>query len=258
MGTPDLRSILAPNPGPFTLEGTRTYLVGRRRVAVIDPGPDRDDHLRALLSAVEDAEGVTLVLTHGHADHVAAVDPFLAARPETRVVGAGHPRARPLAEGEGVETDAGPLRPVPTPGHTRDHLVYLWEPHQALFAGDMILGRGDTTWVGEYPGCVADYLSSLARLRTLPVRTIHPTHGPDLHDPGAVWDRYEDHRRRRIAGVRAALSADGGLGLDAILERVYGDSVPHSLHNAALRSLAAMKDYVESHPEVEGGADTHG
>ena len=37
---PQVRRIVANNPSPYTFLGTNTYLVGRGRVAVIDPGPD--------------------------------------------------------------------------------------------------------------------------------------------------------------------------------------------------------------------------
>ena len=41
-----IRSILAPNASPLTLDGTRTYVVGRERAVVIDPGPAIDDYIR--------------------------------------------------------------------------------------------------------------------------------------------------------------------------------------------------------------------
>ncbi|MDT8342387.1 MAG: MBL fold metallo-hydrolase [Longimicrobiales bacterium] len=240
-----LRSVLADNPGPFTHEGTRTHIVGRRRVAVVDPGPDLEEHVEALCRAVAGAGRVTVLLTHGHADHAGAVDALLARLPGAEVAGAGHAAARPLADGAVVETDAGPLVTLSTPGHTRDHLAFHHPPSGALFPGDMVLGVGDTTWVAEYPGCVAEWLDSLARLEALAPRVIHPAHGPDVHDPTALFARYRAHREARIAAVRAALAAEPGLRRDALLARVYGDGIPAGLRPAALQSLAALVEYVE-------------
>src|SRR5437899_13012210 len=66
---PGVRRLLCNNPGPFTFKGTVTYIVGRDRVAVIDPGPIDEAHGTALLDAVK-AETVTHILvTHTHRDH---------------------------------------------------------------------------------------------------------------------------------------------------------------------------------------------
>lgn len=247
-----LRSILAANPGPFTLEGTRTHILGRRSVAVVDPGPDLPAHVAALASALAGADRVTILLTHGHRDHAGAVDSLLREIPSTEVAGSGHPAARPLGDGDAVETDAGVLRALATPGHTRDHLCFHWPAGRGLFAGDMVLGAGETTWVAEYPGCVADWLGSLSRLEELPLDRVFPAHGPDVHDPGALWRRYRTHRESRIARVRSALREHPGLEGDALLDRVYGDTVQAGLRGAARASLEALVDHVRSNPETPG------
>ena len=244
-----LRSVLADNPGPFTHEGTRTHILGRRRVAIVDPGPDLTEHVRTVTREVAEAEHVTVLLTHGHRDHAGAVDALLKAIPHAEVAGAGHPAARVLVDGTGVETDAGQLVALETPGHTPDHLVFHWPAGRALFAGDMVLGVGDTTWVAEYPGCVADWLASLARLEALALDRIHPAHGPDVHDPATLWARYRAHREARIARVREAIGMAPGATPEELLESVYGDTVPVGLRGAALESLRALVEYVETHPE---------
>lgn len=244
-----LRWTRADNPGPFTLDGTRTYVVGARRVAVVDPGPDLEDHVRAVLALVRDAEHVTLVPTHGHPDHAGSIDRLVSLLGRGRrveVSGAGHPRSVRPDPVRGIFTDAGALLAVPTPGHTSDHLALHWPAERALFAGDLLLGEGDTTWVAEYPGCVADYLQSLARVRTLELDVVYPGHGPDLDDPAAALDRHEAHRRARIDRVRAVLAEEPSLGDDALYRAVYGDTVPSGLEHAARASLAALREYVDS------------
>lgn len=244
------RHLNAGNQSPFTLGGTRTYLVGRRRVAVLDPGPDVEDHVRGLCAAVSDADEVTVLLTHGHGDHAAAA-PALARALDAPVRGpAGVDSVDdPLAPGQAVETDQGRLVAVDTPGHSRHHFCYHWPEASALFAGDLLLGEGDTTWVGEYPGCVADYLASLDRVEAVGPDVIYPAHGEALEDVPGVLERYRAHRRERIRQVREALEERPGATGRQLLEAVYGDSVPSAVKQAALMSVEALLDYVRSHPE---------
>ena len=241
------RFLNAGNATPFTLDGTRTWLVGVRDVALIDPGPDVPEHVRALASAVAGARRVRVVLTHGHPDHAGG------ARSVADAVGA--PILGPegvdgideaLSDGESLETDEGVLVAVRTPGHARHHHCFHWAVRHALFAGDLLLGRGDTTWVGEYPGCVADYLASLERLRALDLAVVYPAHGAPIEDPAAALDRYRAHRLERIEQVRAALGQHPGADAEQLFDVVYGGGVPTSLRGAALASLSALVEHVRS------------
>jgi glyoxylase-like metal-dependent hydrolase (beta-lactamase superfamily II) len=199
-------------------------------------------HVRAVASLVEGADSAVILLTHGHPDHAASAA-RLADLLNAPVLGAG-PVERALADREPVDTDAGELVALHTPGHDRAHLCFHWPERAALFAGDLVLGAGDTTWVAGYPGCVADYLASLARLRGLGLSRIYPTHGPPIDDVEARLMRFEAHRRARIAQVEAALTAHPDATRSEILAHVYGDTVPPGLRAAALESLEAVLDYL--------------
>ena len=48
--TKALRVITADNPSPLTGAGTNTFLLGRGRIAVIDPGPDLPAHDAEMLT----------------------------------------------------------------------------------------------------------------------------------------------------------------------------------------------------------------
>lgn len=244
--------MVAPNPGPFTLDGSVSWVVGQDEVVVVDPGPDVESHVRALGAFCRRATRVRIALTHGHGDHAGGVDrlaALVAELPETElveIVGSGHPGARPLDDGEAVFSDHGELRCVPTPGHSADHVAYHWPEARALFSGDHILGTGDTTWVGEYPGCVADYLASLERVRALALDVVYPGHGPDIDDPGAAVERFAAHRQARIEQVRAVRREQPDADLDELFRAVYGDRVPAGLQGAARASLAALVEYVDT------------
>jgi glyoxylase-like metal-dependent hydrolase (beta-lactamase superfamily II) len=235
----------AGNAGPFTLDGTRTYRIGDRTAALIDPGPDVDDHVRAVAAWVSEASHVAIVLTHGHADHAGCATALAEAlgapvHGPSGVPGVDHP----LRDGDEIATDQGTLVAIRTPGHTSDHLCFHWHPRRAIFAGDLLLGEGDTTWVAEYPGCVADYLASLERIRALAPEVIYPSHGPPIDDVPAVLARYEAHRRERIAQVQRALEVAPDASAEELLMSVYGPGLPPRVRGAARASLEALIDFV--------------
>lgn len=237
-----VRSFRADNPGRFTLGGTESYVVGERRVAVIDPGPLLDSHLGVLAEAVASADQVVVLVTHAHADHAAGAEELARlAGACVRGPGSGHD----LSDREAIATDGGDLVAVSTPGHARRHFCFHLQDEGAVFTGDLILGEGDTTWVGEYPGGVADYLTSLDRLDALDARVLYPGHGDPLLDPADAIARFRNHRLDRIDQVRRALADVGSADLDLLTERVYGE-LPPEVHAMAASGVGAILDYLAS------------
>jgi glyoxylase-like metal-dependent hydrolase (beta-lactamase superfamily II) len=239
------RIVTAGNAGPLTLDGTRTHLVGERLLAVIDAGPALDAHMSALRAILADADRVAFIVTHGHSDHAAAAR-VLAGQLGTDVWGPAGVEGvtRPLADGESVTTDAGDLITVDTPGHARHHIGLHWPAGRAFFAGDLLVGAGDTVWVGEYAGCVADYLASLERVSALDVDVIYPAHGPTIENPPEVIDSFARHRRARIAQMEALLARSPEATTNELLEGMYGGSLPEGLRRAAEKSVAALEAHV--------------
>ena len=233
------------------MDGTRSFRIGTREAAIVDPGPDVESHVRALVAFMGDAEVVRIVVTHRHEDHAAAA-PALARALNADVWGPAEVEGvdHVLEDGDLVPTDAGSLVAVHTPGHTLGHLCFQWAERRALFAGDLLLGRGATTWVAEYPGCVTDYMASLERLRALDLQVIYPAHGPPLEDVTVSLDRFEGHRRGRIRQVRDALTDNPDASIDELMSVVYRGAISSGLEGAATRSLSALVDHVR-----EGGTD---
>lgn len=211
---------------------------------MLDPGPEGDAHVEALAAAVQDATEVRIVLTHGHRDHAPAAFP-LAEKLGSEVWGPeGLPAVdRPLAPGAVLPTDEGELVAVDTPGHARHHLAFHWPARGAAFVGDLLLGRGETTWVGEYSGCVADYLASLGRLRELDPEVVYPAHGPPIEDPAAAIRRFEQHRRDRIRQVEELLRERPEADEAEVADSVYGE-VAEGMRDAVLRSVRALMEHV--------------
>ncbi len=216
-------------------------------MVVLDPGPDDPEHLRALARAVEGAREVRIAVTHGHADHAGGA-PALATMLGAPLFGpaGAADSVVPLPDGGTLETDHGALVAVETPGHAPEHLAFHWPDASAVFVGDLLLGEGDTTWVGEYPGCVADYLRSLDRLEALGPEVLYPTHGPPIEDPPAALGRYRGHRTERIHEVREVLADDPSADAAEVVRRVYGGRVPPGLEGAARRSAEVLLHHVRS------------
>ena len=244
--------VLAPNPGPMTLDGTNTWVILGDRATeaiVIDPGPLDEDHLARVRRVVTErgARVAETILTHGHLDHSEAGPRFAELTgSRLRAVGRGHDD---LADGSVVRADGIAVRVVATPGHTSDSVSFALEADHALLTGDMVLGRG-TTVVAHPDGELSAYLESLERIRALTgggdVTTILPGHGPVVPDASAMVEFYRVHRAERLEHVRAAL-ADGAAveddPVEGVLRRVYSE-VPEAVWPAARLSIRAQLDYL--------------
>jgi glyoxylase-like metal-dependent hydrolase (beta-lactamase superfamily II) len=214
-GHPEIVRIVAPNPGPMTLEGTCTYLYGSGPCVVIDPGPDHAGHLEAVRAAAEPRGGIGLVLlTHSHGDHAD---------------GAQRLGAEVLLPGDGEEH--GGLRAVATPGHAADHVCFLTSD-RVCFSGDLVLGAGSTI-VPPDGGSLAAYMDSLGRIQAEEIELICPGHGPWVTDPAAKLAEYVEHRESRERELLAALER-GERSRGALLEEVWDDVPGEVLHVAAL------------------------
>lgn len=227
--------ILAPNPGPFTLEGTNTWVIGARPSVVIDPGPDDAGHILAVLDEAEPVGAV--LLTHRHPDHApgaarlseASGAPVHAFQPQDE--------ERRLVDDGVVEAGQLRLRIVHTPGHSADHVCFLLEDEGRLFTGDTVLGRG-TSVIDPPEGDMAAYLRSLERLRLLDPATIYPGHGPVIFTPKGRLEFYLRHRQEREGQVLQALE-NGPRTAPELVPAIYAGEVSEDLYPAAARSALA-------------------
>lgn len=249
-----IRDVLAPNPGPFTLHGTRTWLVGEN--VMIDPGPPIASHVEALLEA---QPGVTHILvTHRHADHAPAAV-AVARRTNARILAPEgvlgdddvHERIS-----DGFELDEGTtrIRAVATPGHTREHVCFFTADGD-LFSGDMILGEG-TTAIFPPDGDMRHYLESLEKLRDLKPQRIFPAHGPVREDAVEWITYYIEHRRERESQIANALRR-GPMRIADLRIAIYPDLHP-ALRQAAEGQLLAHLQHMAGDGRIEwDGATAH-
>jgi glyoxylase-like metal-dependent hydrolase (beta-lactamase superfamily II) len=242
---PGIRRLVAPNPSMMTGPGTNTYLLGASRVAVIDPGPVIEAHIRRIIE-VAGAPIAWILVTHTHPDHSPGAR-LLAELTGAELVGRPAPEGQHqdatfspdyfLGDAERLETDDFVIEGVHTPGHASNHVCYLETAGNWLFTGDHVID-GSTVVIDPPDGNMKAYIESLQRVRDLGCAALAPGHGDVINDPERVIDWIINHRLERERKVVAALSANPGLTTRELVPHVYKD-VDRKLHGWAARSLLA-------------------
>jgi glyoxylase-like metal-dependent hydrolase (beta-lactamase superfamily II) len=258
--SPLIRRIVAENPGPFTFMGTGTYVVGRGKVAVIDPGPLLPAHIDALSNALAGETITHILVTHTHADHSPAAAPLKAATgaptlgfgPHGVVGDTGEAGADlafvpdiVLADGDVIEGEGWRLEALHTPGHASNHLCFALPQERVLFSGDQVMGWS-TTVIAPPDGDMAAYMRSLDQLSRRQDAIYFPTHGGPIRDPRAHLAELIAHRRARRAAVLAALSATLSLTPADLVKQIYTGLDPRLVPAAAESVRAHLIELAES------------
>ncbi len=253
--SPLIRRVCAENPNAFTFKGTGTYIVGRGKVAVIDPGPLLDEHVEALKAALKDETVTHILITHTHNDHSPAAAPLKAATGAKTYAfgphGAGkkhegidveeggdtafHPDVV-VKDGDTIKGDGWTFDALYTPGHTSNHLCFALREEKALFSGDHVMGWS-TTVIAPPDGDMAQYFASLKKLTTRDDRTYYPTHGNPIANPQAFVRTLIEHRHARERQIEVCLQR--GLARIPEMVAVIYSEVDSRLHPAASMSVLA-------------------
>ena len=272
--TPQVRAVVAGNPGPFTFKGTMSYIIGRGKVAILDPGPDDDAHIAALLGAVRGETVTHIFVTHTHRDHSPAV-PKVKAATGAKVFAQGpHRLARPLhigeetrrldasadmdfspdvalADGERVSGDGWTLEAVATPGHTANHMAFAFKEADLLFAGDHVMGWS-TTIVAPPDGAMSDYMASLHKLARRSEPLYLCGHGMPVREAPRYVQFLIRHRQGRETSILHRLGK-GAADVPTLVKAIYIGLDPRLGGAAALSTLAHLEDLV-----VRGAVTTEG
>lgn len=239
----------ADNPGPFTLGGTNTWVLGRGPAWVVDPGPALDAHLDAVSEEIVARGGLGgIALTHDHHDHSDALEPLRRRFPDAPVAAARGEVDVRLVDGARF----GPLETLVTPGHATDHLAFILAGGMAAFTGDAVLGEG-SVFIAPDPGALTGYLFGLERLRERRPDVLCPGHGPVVTDPQARLTGYIEHRLDRERRLLAALDA-GARSIDELLDAAWSDA-PAGLRPAATVTLGAHLDKLEAEGRLPDGVE---
>ena len=271
---PGVRRLLAPNPSPMTYRGTNTYLIGTRDLAVIDPGPQMESHLEAIIAAVQPGQHIShVIVTHSHLDH-SPLARGLAERCGASVYGFGGSEAGRSAimqelvaagmksGGEGIDRAFSPditlvdgeflsgegweLEVIHTPGHLGNHIALALG--DACFTADHVMGWASSL-VSPPDGDLTDFMSSCARLRARDWRVFYPGHGGAVTGPQERLDWLIAHRQGREAEILSALAT--APATPAALARLIYKETPAALLPAAERNVFAHLVDLVSRSKVE-------
>ena len=260
-GAPDevllgVRRVIANNPGPYTYTGTGTYIIGTGEVAVIDPGPNDDAHLEALIAATAGETVSHILITHTHSDHCGLARKF-ADRVGAPILAFGpHPVRESQDDAPALDEGAdysfqpdetigdgaiieGPnwrIEAVWTPGHLSNHLCFALPDQRALFTGDHMMGWA-TTVVAPPDGDMEAYLQSLDKLLARDDEIYLPTHGAPIKNPKRFTRAVRTHRLMRDGQIIEQLKS-GKTGIREIVAAMYAD-IDKRLHGAAALNVLA-------------------
>jgi glyoxylase-like metal-dependent hydrolase (beta-lactamase superfamily II) len=258
---PDVRRIVANNPGPYTFLGTNTYVVGSGQVAVVDPGPADEDHLKAIAGAIKGERLTHILVTHSHHDHCDGAKPLqamlggeiVAYGPTGTARGAGAPGLgdafvdpsfvpdRVVRDGDTVKSKGFALDVLHMPGHAPDHVCFALVGKRTMFTGDHVMGW-NTTVIAPPEGNLADFLASLERLMERHDKLFLPAHGGRIQTPQRVVRAYITHRKWREQTILACLG-DGVSTIPGIVGRLYG-TLDTELKEAAALSVRAHIEHL--------------
>jgi len=269
---PGIRRVIANNPGPFTFHGTGTYILGTGNVAVIDPGPDDEEHIGAILAALDGETISHILVTHTHMDHSPGCRPLQALTGAPTYAYGPHGAGK-LEQGvqveEGGDMDFAPdhlvkhghiiqggdwtVECVYTPGHTSNHMCFALQEQKALFTGDHVMGWS-TSIISPPDGDMTAYMQSLELLLERDDAVYWPTHGPSIIDPKTHVRAYIAHRIEREEQILKCID-EGTHSIRDMVPLMYRDT-PEFMYPAAARSvLAAMENLLRKNQVVADGGE---
>ena len=259
---PGIRRIVANNPGPYTFLGTNTYVVGNGQVAIIDPGPADERHLKAIAAATRGESLTHILVTHSHHDHcdsARALQTLLGGEigafgPTGTPRGAGAPGLgdsfvdaafvpdRRLGDGDAIKGKDFALDVLHMPGHSPDHLCFALVGKRIVFTGDHVMGW-NTTVIAPPEGNMVSFLASLERLMQRHDKMFLPGHGGRIQTPQRVVKAYIMHRKWREQTILACLE-EGVNTIPRIVDRLYGALDAELKEAAALSVLAHLEHLI--------------
>lgn len=261
----NIQRITATNSGPFTFHGTNTYILGKKNLAVIDPGPIDDDHLQLIIEAAKGRTISHIIITHTHADHSPLAKKLKELTGAPTYAEGPHRSARDLHIGElnpldaSADKDFAPdhvlkdgdrivgddweLETIHTPGHTANHSAFALAGTDLMFSGDHVMAWA-TSIVAPPDGSMTDYMNSLNVMSERSESTYLPGHGGRVIDAQKFVRALRAHRKMRETAVLSRIRA-GDVTIPEIVKVIYQSTDP-KLHGAAgLSVLAHIEDLVE-------------
>jgi glyoxylase-like metal-dependent hydrolase (beta-lactamase superfamily II) len=163
-----------------------------------------------------------------------------------------------MSDGMNIEFATGSLQVLHTPGHTPGSCSFVREANRTLICGDCVLKRiTPNPIVSPDPlnpqkrfASLAEYLVSLARIRSYSPTLVYGGHGEPVTDFEEIFNRYVraiDDRQRKVLNL---VNTDGITAYE-VAERLFPDSMNHDAHRfLAISEAIAHLDYAQSERKI--------
>ncbi|MEP7213860.1 MAG: MBL fold metallo-hydrolase [Acidobacteriota bacterium] len=173
----------------------------------------------------------------------------------------------PLRDEMVLDFESGSLNVLHTPGHTPGSCSFVREANRTLICGDCVLKRitpnpilsPDPLNPEKRFRSLAEFLVSLARLRSFSPTLAYGGHGEPITDFDEIFHRYVRAIDERQSKVISLISKDGSTAFD-IARTLFAKSFGHDVHRfLAISEAVAHLDYAESNGkiavELSGGVE---
>ena len=254
--------LTAPNPSPMTYKGTNTYILGKKELIVIDPGPNSKSHLRNLIEVIPSKSKVThILITHSHLDHselahelsrILDAPTFAYGKAldgqskqmnnlvkmglKYEPIGVDH-SFKPdylLKDQEKLVSSEWEIIAHHTPGHLSNHICYQYFDY--LFTGDHIMDWS-TSVISPPEGDISQFMNSCKKLCKFNWEKFYPGHGFPVESPNKRLIELMHHRMTREAEIINILRETEAT-ISQITKSVYFD-INKNLITVASRNVKA-------------------
>jgi glyoxylase-like metal-dependent hydrolase (beta-lactamase superfamily II) len=164
----------------------------------------------------------------------------------------------PLRDEQDLEFAGGFLKVLHTPGHTPGSCSFVREANRTIICGDCVLKRitpnptlaPDPVDPEKRFRSLAEYLVSLAKIRSYSPTLLYGGHGEPITDFEEIFNRYVRAIDERQRNVISLISKDGATAFE-IAQKLFPNSINEDVHRfLAISEAIAHLDYAETERKI--------
>ncbi|NOT46705.1 MAG: MBL fold metallo-hydrolase [Acidobacteria bacterium] len=165
---------------------------------------------------------------------------------------------KPLNDNDELEFASGMIKVLHTPGHTPGSCSFVREANRTLICGDCVLKRitpnpilsSDPIDPDKRFRSLAEYLVSLAKLKSYSPTLAYGGHGEPVTDFDEIFNRYVRAIDDRQARVIALISKQGSTAFE-VAQTLFPNAGNHDVHRfLAISEAVAHLDYAENEGKI--------